>query len=123
MVQIFIASPDTSYIGDTMDTFESLIMKMKDMSPPEQAKWIEDTKKLCVCSGCPTYTNCAKNNQEELFCAVGKSFLCVSDEKGCLCPTACPVAKSIGLKNKSYCTRGAEKAQRYEHSIWGTKMV
>ncbi|WP_067047442.1 DUF2769 domain-containing protein [Methanofollis ethanolicus] len=40
----------------------------------------------------------------------------------CICPT-CPVARDMGLKYTFFCTRGAEKAQRYEHTVWGTKMV
>ena len=105
-----------------MDTFETLMKQMKDMSAAEQAKWVETTKALCTCPGCPTYTNCAKNNKELFFCWMGKSFMCIPAEKGCICPS-CPVTKAAGLKNTSFCTRGAEKAQRYEHALWGTKMV
>ncbi len=105
-----------------MDTFEDLMKKMKGMSGAEQAKWVEDSRKLCTCPACPTYTDCAKKNSELLFCATGKSFMCIPAEKGCMCPT-CPVTKAAGLKFKSFCTRGSEKAQRYEHAIWGTKMV
>lgn len=105
-----------------MDTFETLVKKYKDMTPADQAKWVESTKALCICPGCPTYTNCAKNNKELLFCWHGKSFMCIDKEKGCLCPT-CPVTKVAGLKNTNFCTRGGEKAQRYEHALWGTKSV
>ena len=104
-----------------MDTFDELMKKMKGMSPAEQQKWVEDTRKLCICPTCPTYTNCAKNNQEALYCATGKSFMCIPAEKSCLCKK-CPVTEAAGLKNISFCTRGAEKAQRYEHAIWGTKI-
>jgi hypothetical protein len=105
-----------------MDSFEDLMKKMKDMSPEEQARWIDDNKKICICPKCPTYTNCAQNNKESLFCAIGKSFMCIPAEKSCICPS-CPVTKAIGLKNMSFCTRGAEKAQRYEHTIWGSKIL
>jgi hypothetical protein len=50
-----------------MDTFETLMKQLKDMSAAEQAKWIETNKALCICPGCPTHTNCAKNNKY-FFC-------------------------------------------------------
>jgi hypothetical protein len=104
-----------------MDTFETLMKTFRDMPPSDQAKWVEDTKKLCACPGCPTYTNCAKKNQELLFCWFGKSFNCITFEKGCICPT-CPVTSAAGLKHTKFCTRGSEKALRYEHALWGTKI-
>jgi len=105
-----------------VDTFETALQEMKSMAPEEQRAAVEEKKAACTCPGCPSYTTCAKNGSELLFCATGKSFMCIPDEKGCICPT-CPVAKDLGLKYSSFCTRGAEKAQRYEHAIWGTKMV
>ncbi len=104
-----------------MDTFESVMKAMKEMSPAEAAKAMEGLRGRCICGGCPTYTNCAKNAKELIFCANGKSFMCIPAEKECICPS-CPVTKDLGLKNKFFCTRGAEKAQRYEHALWGTKI-
>ena len=103
-----------------MDKFETMMKQMKDMSASDLAKWAEDTKKLCTCPECPTYTNCAKNNKELLFCTTGKSFMCIPAEKGCICPS-CSVTGAAGLKYTSFCTRGAEKAQRYERTVWGSK--
>ncbi len=114
------AVPPTS-CGVPMDAFEDLMKKMKGMTADQQAQWIAENKKACICPTCPTYNGCAKKNEELLFCATGKSFMCISAEKGCMCPT-CPVTKAAGLKYKNFCTRGAEKAQRYEHTIWGTKI-
>jgi hypothetical protein len=105
-----------------MDTFETLVKNYREMSPQEQAKWVETTGALCICPGCPTYTNCAKNGKEKFYCWNGRSFMCINAEKGCNCPT-CPVTKAAGLKNTNYCTRGSEKAQRYEHTVWGAKIV
>jgi hypothetical protein len=48
--------------------------------------------------------------------------MCISDDKGCICPS-CPITGAIGLKHTSFCTKGSEKAQRYEQAIWGTKML
>jgi hypothetical protein len=105
-----------------MDTFEMMAKKMKDMKPQEQMEQMEKLKGMCLCPGCPTYTNCAKNAGESVFCSTGKSFMCIPNEVQCICPN-CPVTKQMGLKYKQFCTRGAEKAQRYEHALWGTKMV
>jgi hypothetical protein len=48
--------------------------------------------------------------------------MCIPNEVQCICPN-CTVTKQLGLKYNKFCTRGAEKAQRYEHALWGTKMV
>ncbi|TAJ45598.1 DUF2769 domain-containing protein [Methanofollis fontis] len=105
-----------------MDTFESKVHAMKEMPPAEQKAMVDRLKSMCTCASCPSYTSCAKNGNELIFCATGKSFMCIPTEKGCICPT-CPVAAEMGLKYSFFCTRGAEKAQRYEHALWGTKMV
>lgn len=95
---------------------------MFGMTPAEMTVAIEQAKTRCTCPGCPTYTRCAKNGKELLFCSTGKSFLCISGEKKCICP-ACPIAGEYGLKYTLFCTRGSEKAQRYEHALWGTKII
>jgi hypothetical protein len=105
-----------------MDKFEQMMKNVKGMSPAELNREVEKFKGLCNCPKCPTHNKCAKNAQERLFCINGKSFMCITEEKGCICP-ACPVTAEFGLKNKFFCMKGAEKAQRYEHVLWGTKMV
>ena len=89
----------------------------------KQMKMDDAKKGECICPKCPTYTNCAKDAKEADFLFEReKSFMCITNEKGCICPD-CPVTKEYGLKNKFFCMKGAEKAQRYENSLWGTKMV
>ncbi len=105
-----------------MDTFETMMKKLKEMPQEERMKMIEMNRSMCTCPSCPSHNACAKKAKESFFCSTGKSFMCISEEKGCICPT-CPVAKNLGLKNKFFCTRGAEKAQRYEHTLWGSTMV
>jgi hypothetical protein len=105
-----------------MDKFETMAKTMKEMTPAEVSGAVVKFKGMCTCPGCPSYTNCAKKGNELLFCATGKSFMCISFEKGCICPT-CPVTGEFGLKNTFFCTKGSEKAQRYEHALWGTKMI
>jgi Protein of unknown function (DUF2769) len=105
-----------------MDKFEQMMKDMAKMPKAEMEKAVEAEKAKCTCGSCPTYTNCAKNAKESFFCAAGKSFMCIDKEKECICPT-CPVTADLGLKFKSYCLRGSEKALRYESGIWGTKML
>jgi len=47
--------------------------------------------------------------------------MCISEQKACICP-ACPLTPEFGLKNNSFCMKGAEKAQRNEHTLWGSKI-
>ena len=108
--------------GENVDKFEELHKEWAKVPASKQMKMDEAKKAECTCPKCPTYTSCAKNAQELLFCMKGKSFMCISEDKGCICPS-CPVTSEYGLKNKFFCLKGAEKAQRYEHTVWGTKMV
>lgn len=105
-----------------MDAFDETMKAMKAMSAEEREKVITEKKKICICPTCPTYTHCSLNEGEKLFCATGKSFMCISFEKGCICPD-CPVKKELGLKYKYFCSRGDEKGQRYEHSVWGSTLA
>ena len=104
-----------------LDKFEQMMKDVKGMSAAEMTKELEKYKNVCICPKCPTHNKCAKNANEKLFCLVGKSFICISEDKGCICPT-CPNTPEFGLKNKFFCMKGAEKAQRYEHALWGTKI-
>ena len=105
-----------------MSKFEDTMKAMAKMPAEEQKKMLEAEKAKCTCPTCPTYNNCAKNAKEMMFCWTGRSFMCISFEKKCICPT-CPVTADLGLKKQFFCTRGSEKAQRYEHTLWGTKVI
>jgi hypothetical protein len=105
-----------------MDKFEQMMKNVKGTSHKDLEMAGAKYKGMCNCPGCPTHNNCAKNAKELLFCITGKSFMCISEDKGCMCPK-CPVAAEFGLKYKSFCLIGAEKSQRYEHALWGTKTV
>ena len=106
----------------TMDKFEKIMQDLEKMPREEKAKLIEAEKAKCICGSCPTYTKCAMNAKEGFYCAVGKSFMCITFDKGCTCPT-CPVTSDLGLKYHDYCLKGSEKAQRYEKTVWGTKIL
>ncbi len=105
-----------------MDKFRETMQGLAKMSPEEQASRIEKLKGMCTCPSCPTYNNCAGNASEKLFCALGRSFHCISFERGCICPT-CPVTTEMGLHYDRFCTRDSEKAQRYENTVWGSSML
>ena len=104
-----------------MDKFEQMMKDVKGTSPAQLKKDMEKYTAICNCIMCPTHTTCAKNAKELVFCLVGKSFMCISEQKTCICPT-CALTRECGLKHTSFCMTGAEKAQRYEHALWGTKI-
>ena len=94
-----------------MDKFEQTVQQMSQMKKEDRMKMTEDKKKLCICGGCPTYNDCAKNNNELLYCALDKSSTCITEELGCICPS-CPVTEMMGLVKEFFCTRGSEIEQR-----------
>ena len=94
-----------------LDKFEQAMEQMSQMTQEDRMKMVESKKKLCVCGGCPTYNDCARKKKELLFCALGKSQVCITEERGCICPS-CPLTEQMGLKNQFFCTRGSEKDQR-----------
>ncbi len=96
-----------------MDKFESTMASLAKMKDSERAKALGNLRSMCICADCPTYTECAKKAQESFFCGIGGSFVCISKEIDCLCPT-CPVTAEIGLTNNFFCTRGSAKAQRWD---------
>ncbi len=81
----------------------------------ERKDALKALRELCNCPGCPTYNICAEQAGERFFCAEGGSTVCISSERGCLCPD-CPVHAEMGLQHRSFCTRGSEAIQGYETS-------
>lgn len=105
-----------------MDVFDTTMKELKKLSISERERILEEKKGQCICPACPTYTSCSLNEQEKFFCGTGKSFMCISYEKECIC-LKCQVQKELGLKYKLYCSRGDEKGLRYEHSVWGSTLA
>jgi len=105
-----------------MNTFEQIMQNLASMPKDERAKLIDAQKAHCICVECPSYTDCAKNSQEVFFCGIGQSFTCISQDKGCICPT-CPVTANLGLKYKDYCLKGSEKSQRYDSTPRESKNI
>ncbi len=101
-----------------MDKFETTMAAVAKMSQSDAFKTVASLKSKCICTGCPTYNDCAKKANESFFCYIGGSFICISKENACMCPS-CPVTSEVGLKNKFFCTRGSGKSQRWdvEHKI------
>lgn len=94
-----------------MDKFEQTMKMMSQMTEGERKKTIKDNKALCTCPNCPTYNECAQEKGELLYCILGKSPVCITEELGCICP-ACPIAEKMALNNEYFCTKGTEKEQR-----------
>lgn len=94
-----------------MDKFEQAMQHMAKMSQQEITNMIESNKKLCICPECPTYNNCARKQNELLYCIVGKSPSCITKQVECICPT-CPITEQLGLTRTFFCMKGTEKEQR-----------
>lgn len=85
---------------------------MTDRKCPVDAKlvWVDDTEdnaKRCACPSCPTYDDCMKGRNEELYCARGPSG-CSFRRLGCVCGE-CDVAIEHGLSSNYYCDGGPAK--------------
>ena len=105
-----------------MDTFREIMQKLAKMPEQERKRLVDAGMARCICGKCPDYNTCAKNAQEGFYCAVCRSFNCISYDKGCICPR-CPVTSDPGLKYKEFNLRGSEKAHRYENTIRGSKIT
>lgn len=64
----------------------------------------EETRKKCICAGCPSFNQCMKENTEVLFCARGKTA-CELMKSGCICG-ACPLTAEYSLDKMYYCEIG-----------------
>lgn len=99
-----------------MDRFELAIQNMAKMPPQEGMKMLQAVMGKCMCGQCPSYTGAARASSEGFFCGTGKSFRHITTEVNCLCG-GCPVKSDLGLKFGFFCTRGSEKAMRYDQSF------
>jgi hypothetical protein len=94
-----------------MDEFEKTMQMMSQMTEEERKKVTKNDKALCVCPNCPTYNECAQEKGELLYCILGRSPTCITEELGCICP-ACPIAEKMALAHEYFCINGTEKQQR-----------
>ena len=99
-----------------MDKFEQAMQSMAKMPPQEGKKMLQAVMEKCICGQCPSYTNSAGSCGEGFFCGTGKSFRHITTEVNCICGK-CPVKADLGLKYGFFCTRGSEKALRYDQSM------
>jgi len=98
------------------DQYIKVQKQMMSMPRDQVMMKIGELMKMCTCPKCPTFTDCAKNAMEGLFCSMGHSFHCITKNNGCIC-TGCPVAKMQGLTHTSFCLMGNEKSQRFDDSM------
>lgn len=96
-----------------MDKFTEIYNELKELSDEEREKKIKELEPECVCPLCPTYNQCAKEEEENVFCLTNRSEKCITNERGCMCPT-CPLANKlgIGVMYNFFCLRGTESEQR-----------
>lgn len=99
-----------------MDKFDQIMKSIKTLSPEDKMRKMQMFINKCACPTCPTYTECAKNDQEGIFCLMGNSFRCINQINGCNCPT-CPVENDLSMKDNMYCMRGSEFENRYMNKI------
>lgn len=99
------------------DAFTKSVRSMQAMPADKAKAKMAELEKTCICPTCPTYAStCAMKVGENVFCARGTSFRCITADKGCMC-TTCPVKKSLGLEYQSFCLHDGEKAQRFDAMI------
>jgi hypothetical protein len=86
-----------------MDTFE-MVLKEKGQDQ-------EHLRQECICPDCPTYNDCARDAKELIYCIVGRSASCITEDLGCTCP-GCPVTVELSLVYQTFCILGSEAEQR-----------
>ncbi|NLI73358.1 MAG: DUF2769 domain-containing protein [Euryarchaeota archaeon] len=94
-----------------MDIFERTLTELNALSGEKKQEELNSLKKECICPDCPTYTQCAADRGELLYCFLGKSAQCIEAQAGCICPD-CVLTEKLGLKNIYYCTSGSEEEIR-----------
>ncbi len=105
-----------------MDRFGEIMQKLAKMPEQERKRLVHAEMAKCICGKCPSYNTCAKNAQEGFYCVLGRSFVCISNDKGCIC-SQCPVTSDLGLKYHDFCFKGSEKARRYDETIRDSKIT
>ena len=92
-----------------MDRFDTVFSHL-------DSRKAEELRGKCICGGCPTYNSCAGDAKELLYCILGESFRCITEDFGCVCP-ACPLVDEIGLEHLTFCLEGSEASQRYRQRL------
>jgi len=89
-----------------------------DMSLQKDNKkaFMEEQRIACICPKCPSYNQCADQGGELVYCITGKSPVCITQDRGCIC-RKCSVTPEIGLMYHDFCFKGSEVAQRSEHNV------
>ncbi len=96
-----------------MDAFEQIVKGLESKTGEAKEAELKSLKEECICPDCPTYNLCADRTGEILYCILGRSEECISEELGCNCPD-CPVAARGGLTELYYCIKGSEMEMRAE---------
>ena len=90
-----------------MNAFDQMVKDLDSKVGEAREVELDGLKAECICPDCPTYNLCAERAGELLYCFLGRSPECMSEELGCNCPD-CPVAARAGLSELYYCIKGSE---------------
>lgn len=99
-----------------MDRFETFMSGYRGLRHAARGAELARLAPGCGCPDCPTYNDCSEGAGERLYCLVGRSFGCVTEDLGCTCPE-CGVHRELDLQFKDFCLKGPEAARRYESSL------
>ncbi|MDW5563716.1 MAG: DUF2769 domain-containing protein [Methanomassiliicoccus sp.] len=96
-----------------MSAFDRIVKELESRTGGDREAELNEFRAQCVCPDCPTYTKCAGDAGELLYCFLGRSGECITEEMGCNCPD-CPLAARAELVNIYYCINGSEVEMRKE---------
>jgi hypothetical protein len=95
-----------------MDKFDQETQMHRNAGPEDRKSMVSRYSDMCRCPVCPSFTECAKNDNEGIFCLQGNSFRCINQIRGCNCPT-CDVKQNLSMQDMMYCMKGSEFENRY----------
>ncbi|KAF5065747.1 hypothetical protein DSECCO2_270630 [anaerobic digester metagenome] len=99
-----------------MDRFEAFTAANRGQKPAARGAELERLAAQCACPDCPTYNDCSEGAGECLYCLVGRSFGCMTENLGCAC-AGCTVHRALDLEFTEFCIHGPEAARRYERTL------
>jgi len=107
-----------------MDTFEQMMKDIKKhVACRIESGQGEIQSQVYLTEVSDLYSLCQECTRASFLCTQKEFHVHFRAEGMDFCPT-CPLTPESGLKRITpFCMKGEEKAQRYEHALWGTKIV
>ncbi len=92
-----------------MDRYVELVDWLSVLSKRDQEDWREIASLKCACTDCPSYTCCAKEKGEGLFCLEGRTKESIWPEGTDTCRCVdCSLALNHDFTEQYYCVKGSE---------------